>query len=64
MILEFLVTTCIFSCLSASPLNDVNKQNAVSHCNETQCPEVECSDPIRLDGECCLQCINPGKLLK
>lgn len=34
-------------------------QTTVAQCEKTQCPALECDNPITLSGECCQVC--PGE---
>ena len=35
-------------------------QNVVPLCEETHCPPLDCENPIRVDGQCCAVCMQPG----
>ena len=38
-------------------------QTTIAQCEEIKCDLPDCPNPIRLDGECCPVCIQPGELL-
>ena len=57
----------LLSPLHASTNNDnsnsknLTKKTTIAQCEEIYCPPTECRAPIRLDGECCAVCIEPGE---
>ena len=38
-------------------------QNVVVLCQEIQCPVLTCSHPIRIEGQCCPICLQPGMVM-
>ena len=38
-----------------------DSQTTIAQCQEIQCEPVSCANPVRLDGQCCPICIEPGK---
>ena len=52
--------------LHASTNNDsknLTEKTTIAQCEEIYCPPTECRAPIRLDGECCAVCIEPGEFI-
>ena len=39
----------------------LSEQTTIAQCQEIQCEPVTCANPIRLDGQCCPICVQPGK---
>ena len=45
--------------LFAAPLLS-DPQTTIAQCQEIQCEPASCDNPIRLDGQCCPICVEPG----
>lgn len=57
------LTLCLTVLLLLYPLaTPMPTQTTIAQCEEINCPPANCSNPIRLDGECCPICIAPGEL--
>lgn len=50
------LTLSLLLCLCAA----VDVQNLIPLCLETHCPELNCEHPVRINGECCSICMEPG----
>lgn len=42
-------------------LSLLSEQTAIAQCEQVICPPADCTDPIRLNGECCPICLDPRK---
>lgn len=47
--------------LFAAPYLSDSLQTTIAQCEEVQCQPASCDNPIRLDGQCCPICIEPGE---
>ena len=45
--------------LFAAPLLS-DPQTTIAQCQEIQCEPASCDNPVRLDGQCCPICVEPG----
>jgi hypothetical protein len=46
--------------LFAAPYLSDSPQTTIAQCEEIQCEPASCDNPIRLDGQCCPICVEPG----
>ena len=56
LVLVMFSSIFLFVKINSTPIN--SQQTSLVQCTQVICPELNCSNYIKLPGECCSRCIN------